>query len=70
MNYHAWQIDQRDIRRSRLRVFSTVSERDKFCEADRLLHVPLEGVGTLPCCRVDVDRPPRVAWLSDERRRS
>ena len=48
MSFYAWHIDSRDIRRSRLRSFTTAGERDRFCQSDPLLRIPLEGVGSLP----------------------
>lgn len=67
MTAFVWHIDPGDIRRSRLRSFATAQDRDRFCEADPLLRIPLEGVGSLPCCRVDMDPPPpRVAWYTRE----
>ena len=68
MTAFAWHMNPKDIRRSRLRSFPTAGERDRFCEADPLLRVPLEGVGSLPCCRVPETPAPRVAWISSERK--
>ena len=67
MTSYAWHINHRDIRLSRLRSFPTAGERDRFCEADPLLRIPLEGVGSLPCCRVPEPSPPKVRWITYEK---
>jgi hypothetical protein len=70
MTAFCWHICPEDVRRSRLRSFPTAMERDRFCSADPLLRIPLEGVGSLPCCRLPEPPPPKVKWISYERRRS
>lgn len=65
--YAVWIIGRtRD--QNRLQFFDSMAARDAFVNVDRRRRIPLESCGNLPACRVPEPDPPRVAWISYERR--
>jgi hypothetical protein len=68
MTFSVWCIHRRDIRKSRLLHFESAIERDRFVLLDPVHRVPLETCDGIPFCRLPETPPPRVKWISYEKR--
>jgi hypothetical protein len=67
-HYPVWQLHRTDPRKNLLLFLSSKDERDAFCALDPRHRIPLQDVDGIPFCRVPEPDPPRVKWITYERR--